>query len=82
MDGQRGFGAVRKKSPHLEVHGAAAAGDETPFAVDGHHARPIAAGRLVAKHPGLVELGDECAQLNVELSREGSGRQRGLALDV
>lgn len=64
------------------MHGAAAAGDEALLAVDRHHAGAVAARRLVAREPRLVKLGDERAQLEVELDGHRRRAERRLALDV
>lgn len=58
------------------MHSTAAPCDQAFLAVDRHHASPIAARRLVADQPGLVELGDESSELDVELHRDGRERQR------
>jgi hypothetical protein len=61
---------------HLGVHSSAASCDQAFLAVNRHHTSPIAARRLVADQPGLVELGDESSELDVELHGDGRERER------
>lgn len=52
-----------------------ARGDEALLAVHSHHPRAVAARRLIADEPALVELLDVAPDLEVELHAHGSGRE-------
>ncbi len=57
----------RNEKTHLERDRAPTARAQTPATVHTHHARPVAARRVVAHQPALVVLGDMLADLHLQL---------------
>lgn len=58
------------------MHLAATVLHEAPLAVHAHHARAVPTGLVVADEPGLVEQPDLCADLEVQLHRQGCHGER------